>query len=330
MSESVEQSKSTYILSLDLGEKLEAFKRIGVDAPGPHDRYISDIQDELTMQLQACLPNVQIEAVYMSDLSDQVIGTATKLITTLGRPTLVSTCSEIAVPGEGQKIEVNRLIRASGEMLGIGPRPGNMAVSQQIKSIGNISRKQGVVIVEDGIFTGSTVKHLIGKFNDQGVPVKGAVVGFNCIQNDTGWFENNGIDLITSKQYDRILDWVPDHDFLPFIPGSGKVIGCEYNGEHFPFYDYRGASYTVPYIRPFGPSQEWASIPPHNEQKLASTCIRLAFDLFRDIEKRNSSQDIKIGDLLVTRPKTSVPIKLRSSGFADLSATPTQYLREMM
>ena len=55
----------SYILSLDLGEKLESFRHIGIRAPGPHDDYTHDIQTELANSLQNVLPDVQVAGFHV-------------------------------------------------------------------------------------------------------------------------------------------------------------------------------------------------------------------------------------------------------------------------
>jgi hypothetical protein len=58
-----------YILTLDLGEKLESFRHIGLRTPGPYDSFTQDIQTELGSALQDAMPpNTTVTSVYMRDL----------------------------------------------------------------------------------------------------------------------------------------------------------------------------------------------------------------------------------------------------------------------
>jgi hypothetical protein len=157
------------------------------------------------------------------------------------------------------------------------------------------------------------------------------VTGFNCATNDTHWFETNGYDLITARTYNKIHDWVPDHDFVPFIPGNGKVLGVPFgNNQFFPFYDHRRASYAVPYIKPFGPTHKWANIPEENVGQLSVRCLNVAIQLFKELENKNPDREIRIGDLLKTRQRTSVPMMLESTNFPLLSAKVSSYLKDCL
>lgn len=325
-----ETTSGTYILSLDLGEKLESLKRIGIDAPGPYDSYTIDIQSELRSAISESLSplGVNVEQVRMADLSDSVIGRAAKINQVLDSPTVISTCPEIAYPAGGHAIEINRLVDVNGQQIGLGPRPGFENIDNQIRKItGN-----KIVIVEDGIFTGGTVRYLINKFSEAGKRVTAIVAGFNCNQADISWSDNQCYDLFTTQSFDKIIDWVPDHDFLPFIPGSGKVVGTDIGGNYYPFYDYRHATYAIPYIKPFGPISEWASIPNDKANKLSATCIRLAMDLFKTIENMNkkNGNEITIGHLLLTRQRTSLPMEVGSPKFPPLETKPSIYLADCL
>jgi hypothetical protein len=325
------EQSSTYILSMDLGEKLEAFRRIGIDAPGPHDQFTRDLQSEIVDSIQTALPEVHVEGIYMADLADEVIGSSVKMTSVLDDPLVVSSCPEIAYPAGGEELQINRLINIKGDQIGLGPRPGYPSLDKQITAIRQKADTRDIVIVEDGIFTGGTVRYIIQKFNEAHVRVKGVITGFNCAEHDTSWFDSNGYDLITTKSYPKIHDWVPDHDFIPFIPGNGKVLGTDIGSDNFyPFYDHRRATYSVPYIRPFGLTEKWAGIPAESTGAVSTKCLNVALALFKEIEKRNSSHDIRIGDLMATRQRCSVPMILNSENFPPLSSQVTRYLKECL
>lgn len=323
--------KPKYILTLDLGEKLEAFKRIGIDAPGPYDEFTRDLQSEIQSVVKSALPDVEVVPIHMADLSDEVIGASTKLTSTLDDPLVVSSCPEIAYPAGGEKLEINRLINIRGEQIGLGPRPGYPSLKTQVNRIRNMADSRDIVIVEDGIFTGGTVRQIVKEFEAARMNIRGVVAGFSCTKTDTKWFEANGYDLLTGRSYDEIHDWVPDHDFIPFVPGNGKVIGVELGeGSFYPYYDHRRASYSVPYIQPFSSGSEWTSIPAEKVNEASGKFLSIAFALFKEIERRNSDRDIRVGDILSTRQRSSIPMVLGSENFPPLTSRITSYIRESM
>lgn len=328
---------SSFALTLDLGERLGEFRRVGIDAPGPHDQYVSDIQQELTTTLANALPGISVVPVHVTDVSDEIIGKVSALpAVRSGDATVVSTCPEIAYPTGGEELQINRLVSFDGEDLGIGPRPGNDFVDDQIRRIRAKTHKDGVILVEDGVFSGSTVRYIEQKMREFRVPIRGIVVGLNCSDTFEAEMEQQGYDFFTTIQAEQYADWVPDHDFMPFIPGSGRIVGVKVSEKTgaAPLYHYRdGASFSVPYVHPFGPMEQWASVPAENVSKVATACINLTQKLFLDIERRNGSKDLRIGDFLETnrmRIRSSIPARLGHPSYPDVNAQVSKYLNEIV
>lgn len=328
---------SSFALTLDLGERLEEFRRVGIEAPGPHDQYVTDLQLELGRILQSAMPDVKVVPIHVPDLADEIIGKVSAIPAVRDEGAVViSTCPEIAYPTNGQEIDVNRLISFDGEDLGIGPRPGKDFVDDQLRKIKAATFRSGVVIVEDGVFSGSTVRYVEQKLSQFNVPIRGIAVGLNCSTTFEKEMEDKGYDFFTTIHREPFTDWVPDHDFIPFVPGAGRVIGVKVSEKigAVPLYEHRGAaSFAVPYVKPFGPMREWASIPEDKVNKAATQCIRLAQNLFRDIEKRNSAKDPRIGDYLETkrtRLRSSIPARIGHPSYPDLGAQASRYLHEIL
>lgn len=323
-------SKQNYILSLDLGEKLESFRHIGIRTPGPYDAFTQDIQTELGNALQDAMPpDTTVVPVYMRDLADSVIGAASRVSKGLVDPVIVSTCPEIASPSGGVDLEINRLFDSKGRSMGLGPRPGNPPVEQQIMQKVHQLVGRDVVVVEDGIFSGVTMQNVAKKLQDRKIRVAAMVAGFKCISSTLSWLSHSDYELTTTNDYGDVVDWIPDHDFLPFVPGGGKVLGVDFNGKVYPFYDHQKVSYAVPYIRPYGDTANWASIPADKTQEFSRRCIDLTRGLFKELVKLNPDTDITIGKLVQTRRRTSVPLALESDNFPSLDTHVLDYLDEM-
>lgn len=327
---SQEVSKQNYVLTMDLGEKLESFRHIGIRAPGSYDSYTQDIQTELKNALQEAMPpDTTVVPVYMRDLADNVVGATSRVCEDLADPVIVSTCPEIASPSRGVDLEINRLFDSKGRSMGLGPRPGNPSVETQIIRQASKLVGRDVVVVEDGIYSGVTMQHVAKKLQERGIKVAAMVAGFKCINSKLSWLSHANYELTTTNDYGDVVDWIPDHDFLPFIPGGGKVLGAEFNGKPYPFYDQQKVSYSVPYIRPYGNTTDWASIPHDKTQAFSRRCIELTRDLFKEIVRINPDTDVTIGRIVQTRRRTSVPLALESDNFPSLDTPVINYLNEM-
>lgn len=106
---------------------------------------------------------------------------------------------------------------------------------------------------------------------------------------------------------DIFLDWMPDHDFYPFVPNAGKVVGFSYNGHSIPVYLHNGLSLCKPYIRPYGKPVEWASISKDKDYWFSRFCIREAIHIFEEMERLNN-QKITLESLRNTYPHVSLPV----------------------
>ncbi|MDL2362986.1 MAG: phosphoribosyltransferase family protein [Patescibacteria group bacterium] len=323
--------ESTYILTMDLGEKLKSLIHIGIDAPGPLDDYTRDLQSELASVLQQAMPETKVIPVHMRDLADSVLGAAHRKVKDLGleNPVVVSTCPEIFSPIDGAHLQINRIFDTKGRAIGIGPRPGHPSLDVQIDSQEKQLRGKDVVIVEDGIFTGSTIRHSVNKLQEHGHETKAVVVGFDCKGTSLSWLKHTKYDLVTTEKFTNVKDWIPDHDFIPFVPGCGKVLGVIFDDQPYPFYDENRSSYATPYIQPYGPTAEWATIPHDKTSEVSRKCIELTRNLFETIVKLNPKEDITIGKLLNTRQRTSIPLPLGSTKFPALDTRVTDYLAQI-
>lgn len=326
-----------FALTLDLGERLEEFRRVGIEAPGPFDDYVKDVQAEIGKIIGDALPDeYEVIPIHVTDLADSIIGKVSSLPAIARGATVLSTCPEIAYPTNGQEIDINRLVSFDGASLGLGPRPGKDLVTAQVRSIRNKAIDNGVVIVEDGVFSGSTVEYVIDKLEQAEIAIRGIAVGLDCSGTFMEKMEARGYDFFVTAQDAPFVDWVPDHDFIPFIPGSGRVVGIELSKAEgaMPLYDHRNStSYAVPYIAPFGPMGEWASVQPEAENHASAALIGVALRLFLDIEKRNSAKDLRIGDFLETkrnRLRASLPAQIGHPNFTPLDSKVSKYLGELL
>lgn len=315
-------AESSYLLTEDLGEKITAFRHVGLETPSPSSQLFNEIQDELADALQAAIGDDHpVKRIKMRDLSDQIIGRIPKI---WGNDVLVvSTCPEIGQPSKGDTIEINRLVDKYGQGIGLGPRPGHPSLAIQFAKIaadGRAADRQ-IVIAEDGMFKGETMRYVVEGLQAAKADVAGVVTGFTFGEAPVHDIVAHGVQVEVINDFGPILDWVPDHDFLPFTPGCGKVLGARVGTRLFPFYDHRHSSFSVPYIAPFGPVESWASIPAESINKFSTRCIELTIHLFRELEKLNG-REIAIADIMPSRQRVSIPISLDVEGVHNGSGLP--------
>lgn len=313
------KSHQTYLVTLDAGDKISSYKTVGVNAPSSSDTFYGQIQDDLISAVQLALgPNVNVETVRMAELSKEVLGLGyTKCKT--NESIIVSTCREFAEPMKGITLDINRLVDINGETIGIGPRPGCDTIADQIAKIKYHANGKPVVLVEDGIFSGGTVQYVVNSLQAVGVRVSHVIVGFvfPSSEENIDKLRASGIEVAWLQEFEELLDWVPDHDFLPLVPNCGKVIGVKPFGLPTPYYSSEGLAYSVPYVYPFAPVVTWASVPEDSKRDLAKKCIALSQQIYTKLDILNDRK-IKLKEVAVAPQPVTVPIRLGESKMSSV------------
>ena len=260
----------------------------------------------------------------MSELSKDVLGLA-KDICGLSQGTVVSTCREFTDIVKGTTLDINRLVDFDGNTIGIGPRPGCGSIAEQVADIKYASRGKPIVIVEDGVFSGGTMRYAVETLKKAGVEVSNVIVGFifPSSSENIDWLEKNGVKVSWLMEFGELIDWVPDHDFLPLVPNCGKVIGVSPFGEPVPYYDREGLAFSVPYVFPFGPVGPWASIPEENKRALAKKCLSLSLQVYSKLDTLNGRK-IKLKELAGAPQPATIPVKIgqrNAASYAEKSVT---------
>ncbi len=328
--------KRTYILTFDVREKVGVFNRFGIKTPSPNDKIFDDLESEILKYVELSFPEANVVAINTRELAEKIVSKTFKRQALLKNADIISTCSEISRMDEsmdenGFVLNINRLVNEAGDVIGIGPRPGTPSISDQIINIKNKtfgSARKPLILMEDGIFSGRTLINILEKFNENNLDVEAIVVGFsfpNAIDKVKSQFDG---ELIVVEEFDNLIDWMPDHDFVPFIPNCGRVLGLKMGEELYPFYSKEGATYSMPYIMPFAPLNKWASISEKHQVELSRFCASWTLELFRAIDSMNENK-ILIGDLLDIKPKISIPINIGFRRFPRLDSYVTDYLSDL-
>lgn len=327
-----------YVLTCDLQNKVKSFERIGLNLPSGTDQFFTDFQIKLSDMIADSLSiggrKPEVRMIAMEDMASDILSGAKKLLkgSLMRNGVIVSTCLEIASTSEDMTLAVNRIVDHCGHTykndgdIKIGPRPGCLPIHRQIDNIGRIANGRPVVIVEDGIFTGGTLSRIVDMFQKARIKVAAIVVGFafeGSIEKVKEVFDGEIVKII---DIENPIDWMPDHDFFPFVPNSGKVVGHPMNGILLPLYSPEGYSFSIPYLMPFtSDMNSWTSIPPASVTKISDYCLSAAKEFFGKLE-RDNNQEITIRDLMEIRPRISFPHRAGNSEFSIPEVTAHEFL----
>lgn len=319
-----------YMLTGDLEGKLHQFEIGGIKVPDEAFRLVDQFQNELAGKLRRFMPQVQIRFIRMTEMAERITTKANdhEHGAEIANALVVSTCSEIVQSAGGKVLEINRIIDGSPtntDPIGYGPRPGFPSLRNQIAALVAGSDHRPIILIDDGSFTGGSLSYIIRELKSAGARVRGVVVGFafpiaaEAIRKALG---PEGF-LVTTEETGDLLDWMPDHDFMPFMPNCGRVVGYSKGEEIYPCYTHDGFSRSTPYLLPFCPMADWTGISGSGDAEelrwLSQYCFDQTGHLFELLEQANH-RELCINDLKWIRPAISVPYRLGDSPFMGLSS----------
>lgn len=309
--------QQTYVLTCDLPQKVRLFEDIGLVTPPTDDQFFIELKRGLSERLQSVLGTTKVRIIEMDDLAGQILKSANKKQRSVQSSEIVSTCFEIAMRRRGHTLEINRIVDVEGKIIGMGARPGCKPVEAQFDTLKQACHDKPIVVVEDGSFTGSTMRFIIEACKKRNIPVACIVLGFafpNAISHIQEVYTG---EIITIEDGSSFVDWMPDHDFFPYIPNCGRILGFGANGRAFPYYNAQGIPYAVPYIRPFSPMSEWTSIPKEACDAISTFCkkkVRELFGMLEDLNKRH----LTVADLKDLTPRVTIPVCIGNQYFPNL------------
>jgi hypothetical protein len=307
--------EKSYILTTDIPEMMEAYEDRGIQIT-PLE-FFEGMQVRLIKKLEECVSKGKITVIPVHQLIKELAKIISSLKNSRRETVVVSPIHNIVTHfPDSFCIQVNRIINVYGNFLKtgleIGPRPGYGLLNDQVGELKEYLKGRPVILVDDGSFTGTTMRILIDSIEEEGIEIDHVVVGFmfpNAKSYIMQRIENG--KKIHCWQEGNYLDWLPDHDFFPFIPNCGRVLGWDYNEQAYPGYLSNGLSLCKPYILPYcekGKVNEWANIDKEKENEFSKFCITEAITMFEEMEKINKRK-LSLNDLLDTYPRVNVPIR---------------------
>lgn len=309
MKTKVHSRKRKYVLTCDLEHKFSQLEHVGLKVPG--GGFFDKFDEKIKEFIQSAYPDDEVVIFGVNQLAAEILSIATQKEAELDG-FIVSTCADMAVPRRGATLEINRLFNSDGEFIGLGPRPGNLSLEMQLRRVASAAQRKPIILVEDGTFSGSTLSFITQWLKEYGANVQVIVVGFAFSKGMKKIREVFNGQIIAVNELDNLIDWMPDHDFFPFAPNGGRVLGVQVNGSHYPFYDHRGGSFSVPYVIPFVSSKKmeaWTSIPDINKLHFhfSSYCMEKAIEYYDALDKLNQ-KEVRVEHLMSVKPRVSTSI----------------------
>lgn len=195
----------------------------------------------------------------------------------------VVSLSRLYYPDADSFIECNRIVTKEGVPLGIGHRPGNKPLPEQIAELRQ--RCPGpLILVDDMLFHGESLSNLITLGLDNAVALAVSFATASGIRK----VREMGLEVVVSMELGDLLDMMPLHDFLPPLPLCGKVVGERPEGSCAHPISRDGLSISIPYIMPFITAtqvNQWASIPKEHAFAFSAICLEQAITIFAGLAK---------------------------------------------
>lgn len=307
-----EDRHGTYVVTYDVASRLQAFRPKSLTIPRPDDHLFERFHMSLYQKIQQALPNISVDTIEMSELRRKIWEQVNERITDLGQQAVLSTCPEITdsnPKSEGLLLNINRLFNTDGQLIGHGPRPGFEPLSKQFDALAEKIADRSVVLIEDGAFSGGTMRYVLQELNSRGLTVTAMIIGFCCTRAKFVLGHVFKGELVIVHPIENLLDWIPDHDLIPFMPNCGRVLGEPSLHDFMPVRRTDGFSCAYPYILPFGKIEEWASLPIEGARELSKLCLDTSIEIFGQI-----GQKMTIGELLRANPRVSMPIEIGAHG----------------
>lgn len=333
-----EGHRRTYAVTYDLSSLMQAFRHSPIKVPAENDPIFSRFERRLFRTIREHLPDLEVHSIRLSDQRCLIWNEVWKSRRETDHYAVISTRHEITdetrkasqrIRGEKYVLNVNRLFGSKGNMLGYGPRPGFEPLKTQFERIAHEVADRSVILVEDGSITGGTLLFILNKLKELSIEVVMIVIGFCCIEAEAAIRQYFKGELVIVNDLGLIVDWIPDHDLVPFVPNCGRVLGIEENGIFTSVFADGSVTFAYPYILPFGNITRWASLPPDGALAVSKLSIDFSIELWDLVGKLNGGK-IRIGDLAGICPRISIPVEIGNHIEIPLSGLQvTEFLAKM-
>lgn len=313
-----------YVLTTSLGHALDAFRRLEIRTPSP--AFIEDTEAKLRLAVERALSgtNVSVVSIPFAELCDSLAARVHEVRQRFPDAVVVSTAPLVSYDTGGLCLQLNRVVDMEGKILGISGRPGYPILANQARQLAASIGGRRVIIVEDGSFTGTTLCQTLCELKTCNVEVVAIVMGILFPEAAKTIAQNFDGQVVCSHRLEKPIDWMPTHDFFPFVPNCGRVVGISVQSSLHTLHTPTGGNLSMPYILPYSNPADWASIPKDSAHRFSVECLHLTKGIFAEIERVNGRQ-IRFSDLLGCYPAVGYPV-IRGSSFKEFPKTDARIL----
>lgn len=175
-------------------------------------------------------------------------------------------------------LDVTRVVgRDMNKREGLFPREGALPIDRQLESF-RTTTEEPVVLLDDVVFTGKDLPLIMDQLKAVGRPVREIIVGIG-IRAGLNVLENYGLLTRCVLEYEDVVDEVCERDFLAGVPFSGRT-----------FIDEKDRYWGIPYFKPFGDPESWATIPADRAEYFSEFCLEQSVMLWSAIEKESDQK----------------------------------------
>jgi hypothetical protein len=309
-------SGTEYVLTTSLGHALDAFKRLELRPPSAS--FVEDVETKLRQSVDRALTGTgfSVVSIPFADLCDSLAARVHEMRQRHPDARVVSTAPLVTYDTGGLCLQINRVVDMDGKILGISGRPGHPILSSQVRRLAAALGGQRVIIVEDGSFTGATLCQTLQELKTCGVHVVAIVMGILFPEAAKTIAQNFEGEVLCSHRLENPVDWMPTHDFFPFVPNCGRVVGISVQSSLHALHTPTGGNLSMPYILPYANPADWASIPAGlAAHQFSVECLKLTRGIFAEIERINGRQ-VRFCDLLGCYPAVGYPV-IRGGSFKE-------------
>lgn len=282
----------------------------------------SDFLELVKDRIQLIYPDLDIELINLSELQEELIKLIENEVNLFDY--FVISLEEDWVSKAGVKLEICRAEDSLGKSAGYCARPGFDSPDEQIKRAAQMSGDKKILITDDGLFSGKTVKWVIEKLRNCG---KNQFLVYVLVATEeaTQSFKRDKIDVHSLRSLDIPKDWVCERDLRyciartgkPVVSKKGELLSIEHEGNRVFF--------SRPYPKPTGNLNSAASIPEEHVQDFSRFVLEWHIELFSELE--GLAGTVKLGDLAKLSTLHSVPF---TGELPDLEMSVTEYLRTLL
>lgn len=299
-----------YLFTHSLGGKVQVFKEVELTVPPIEDPFFTDTTNAMSAMIKEAFPEAEIIEFSLESLMQCIEQEITTMRQTLGEDSLIVTpCTELA-SNKTQIIETNRIADYCGNNIGTGPRAGHDSIDNQIVKIVRNIYGHKTLFADDGSFSGETTVNQILDFRRYKHEFDAIVLG---VATDKALEEIrkvfSGQIMVCQNIQGDLFEWIIEHDYWPWIPGSGRPIGkIDELTKLVTVAEINGMTFTIPYGLHKESLKEFASIEHEIiAERIIGFCFSKSIELFEILEELNHNI-ITFADFHGKNCSISVPV----------------------